>query len=63
MIVCNFVFGLAAVVVLFKQKGFSDAFNLSPKPNFIFHEPKIGFGMANSRSSYFGFSLNLKQNR
>lgn len=61
MIVCNLMFQLATVIVLFIQANFSDAFNLSPKPNIIFREPKFGFGMPKVRSSYFGFSLNLKQ--
>lgn len=40
------------------------AFNLSPKPNIIFREPRAsGVSMPKMRSSYFGFLLNLKQNR
>lgn len=41
-----------------------NAFNLSPKPNIVLREPKsLDNGMPKIRSSYFGFSLNLKQNR
>lgn len=41
-----------------------NAFNLSPNPNIIFREPKpSAIGMPKMRSSYFGFTLNLKQNR
>lgn len=40
------------------------SFNLSPKPNFVLREPKLSsVGMPKMRSSYFGFSINLKQNR
>lgn len=64
MNVCTLMFGLITVTVfLLLQINFGDAFNLSPKPNFIFHEPEIGLGMSKIRSSYFGFTLNLKQNR
>lgn len=63
MIECSSAFRLTTVIVLLLQINFGNAFNLSPKPNFIFHEPEIGFGMSKERSSYFGFTLNLKQNR
>lgn len=63
MIVYNLMFSLFAIVMLLKEAKFSDAFNLSPKPNFILHEPKADIGLPKVRSSYFGFTLNLKQNR
>lgn len=42
-----------------------DAFNLSPKPNIVFREPitSQNVRMPKMRSSYFGFSVNLKHNR
>lgn len=53
---------LISVILVCVHNG--DTFNLSPKPNIVFREPKSsGVGMPKMRSSYFGFSLNLKQNR
>lgn len=52
---------IAVILVLICD---NNAFNLSPKPNIVFREPKsVGLGMQKVRSSYFGFTLNLKQNR
>lgn len=53
-----------SVILLIINVHNGNAFNLSPKPNIVFREPKSsGVGMPKMRSSYFGFSLNLKQNR
>lgn len=53
------------VIVAFISIQKCKAFNVSPKPNVVLHEPiaKINAGMAKMRSSYFGFSINLKRNR
>lgn len=39
------------------------AFNLSPKPNLVFAEPKLQTYLPKARSSYFGFSVILRENR
>lgn len=39
------------------------AFNLSPKPNVVFKEPKLNHFKRETRSSYFGFSVNLRISR
>lgn len=54
---------IVIVAFIYIQK--CKAFNLSPKPNLVLHEPKakINAGMPKMRSSYFGFSINLKRNR
>lgn len=41
------------------------AFNLSPQPNIVIHESSMNLKPAvpKTRSSYFGFTINLKQNR
>lgn len=58
------IFNFSAVILVLICVHHSDAFNLSPKPNMVFREPKVsGVGMPKMRSSYFGFTLNLKQNR
>uniref|UniRef100_A0A182J9R1 Uncharacterized protein n=1 Tax=Anopheles atroparvus TaxID=41427 RepID=A0A182J9R1_ANOAO len=38
----------------------ADGFNLSPLPNYVFREPALPVHMEKVRSSYFGFSLNLR---
>lgn len=38
-------------------------FNLSPNPNIVLREPQLRTAMPKMRSSYFGFTLNLKRNR
>lgn len=42
-----------------------NAFNLSPQPNIVINEPasSLKTGMPKTRSSYFGFTINLKHNR
>ncbi|XP_065084513.1 integrin alpha-PS3 [Ochlerotatus camptorhynchus] len=37
-----------------------NGFNLSPQPNYVFNEPKLQTFMETVRSSFFGFSLNLR---
>lgn len=40
------------------------AFNISPHPNYVLREPgHLKSSMPKMRSSYFGFSLNLKKTR
>lgn len=41
---------------------FSQEFNVSPSPNFIIHKPNLSTPMAQTRSSYFGYSINLRRN-
>lgn len=55
---------LIAVILVHVYINNSNAFNLSPKPNIILRQPKaLPVGLPKTRSSYFGFSLNLKRNR
>lgn len=64
MSACSVKFNLIIVIWVLVCVHNGNGFNLSPKPNIIFHEPKpSGIGMPKMRSSYFGFTLNLKQNR
>ncbi|XP_031627778.1 integrin alpha-PS3-like [Contarinia nasturtii] len=57
------LYSFTVILVLICVMHNGNAFNLSPKPNIVFREPKAsGVGMPKMRSSYFGFSLNLKQN-
>ncbi|XP_055304015.1 integrin alpha-PS3-like [Sitodiplosis mosellana] len=58
-VIFNFI---SVILVLFCVHN-GDTFNLSPQPNIVFREPKsTGVGIPKMRSSYFGFSLSLKQN-
>ncbi|KFB36449.1 AGAP004303-PA-like protein [Anopheles sinensis] len=50
---------LAALLVAFFL-GTTGGFNLSPMPNYVFQEPTLQMFMEKVRSSYFGFSLNLR---
>lgn len=60
----DLLFRSVAVIIVIVCIYDSGAFNLSKKPNIVLREPKLtGDGMPKIRSSYFGFSLNLKQNR
>ncbi|XP_050085655.1 integrin alpha-PS3-like [Anopheles aquasalis] len=36
-------------------------FNLSPEPNYVFHEPALTMYMNKVRSSYFGYAINLRK--
>lgn len=38
------------------------SFNLSPSPNVIINKPKLSTNLEQSRSSYFGYSINLRRN-
>ena len=40
----------------------SEGFNLSPSPNIIIKKPELTTFLEQTRSSYFGFSLNLRRN-
>lgn len=40
----------------------SEGFNLSPAPNIIIKKPELTTFLEQTRSSYFGFSLNLRRN-
>lgn len=51
------------IVVLFSCCVTNFAFNLSPNPNIVLREPQLKTAMPKMRSSYFGFTLNLKRNR
>lgn len=60
----SFSFNAITVILVLVSVHDIDAFNLSPKPNIVLREPQtVGTGMPKMRSSYFGFSLNLKRNR
>lgn len=64
MIALSSSFSLFAVILVLFCCQSGNAFNLSPNPYVVFREPKLSSnGMPKMRSSYFGFSLNLKQNR
>ncbi|XP_055326061.1 integrin alpha-PS3-like, partial [Sitodiplosis mosellana] len=63
MIKHSSVFSSVSVILVLVCVHDGKAFNLSPKPNIVLREPKtLGTGIPKMRSSYFGFSLNLKQN-
>lgn len=40
-------------------------FNLSPRPNLVLREPQMDdpVGQPKTRSSYFGFTINMRRNR
>lgn len=40
-----------------------NGFNISPKPNMVFKEPSLKVYKPKVRSSYFGFTLNLREQR
>lgn len=65
MIVFEIMSNTIAVILLVLACVYNgNSFNLSPKPNIVIHEPKTPtIGMPKLRSSYFGFTINLKQNR
>lgn len=65
MAVSSFVFNLSTVIFLLVLVDINKSFNLSPKPNIVLREPnfELNIGRPKVRSSYFGFSLNLKRNR
>lgn len=42
------------------------AFNLSPRPNLVLREPQLPetvMAQPKTRSSYFGFTINMRRNR
>lgn len=41
----------------------SYGFNISPNPNIVLREPILETKLPKIRSSYFGFSINLKHDR
>ncbi|KAJ6640899.1 Integrin alpha-PS3 [Pseudolycoriella hygida] len=51
---------LAAIVTVIVYCVTVTAFNLSPKPNYVFREPSLHTYQEKSRSSYFGYSVNLR---
>lgn len=58
------LFSLVAVIFVLFCCQIGNAFNLSPNPYAVFQKPELpNNGMPKMRSSYFGFSLNLKRNR
>lgn len=60
----SLLFSLIAVILVLFCCQSGNAFNLSPYPYVVVREPKYSNnGMPKMRSSYFGFSINLKQNR
>ncbi|XP_061500980.1 integrin alpha-PS3 [Anopheles gambiae] len=48
------------LLLLLLLAGDGDTFNLSPVPNYVFREPNLQLHMEKGRSSYFGYSLNLR---
>lgn len=61
----NVIIVLVYLIYLICNVQIIDAFNLSPQPNIIIHESSMNLKPAipKTRSSYFGFTINLKQNR
>lgn len=54
--------GLSVILLLFIEC--NHAFNLSPHPHIVLREPTdLKSFMTKTRSSYFGFSINLKRDR
>uniref|UniRef100_A0A182VY45 Integrin alpha second immunoglobulin-like domain-containing protein n=1 Tax=Anopheles minimus TaxID=112268 RepID=A0A182VY45_9DIPT len=53
--------GVWVIVTLLLLLPAAESFNLSPVPNYVFREPDLQLHMAKVRSSYFGYSLNLRQ--
>ncbi|XP_035895346.1 integrin alpha-PS3-like [Anopheles stephensi] len=51
--------GAGLVIVTLLALG-GESFNLSPVPNYVFREPDLQLHMEKVRSSYFGYSLNLR---
>lgn len=54
---------LATVTILILIDHGMYGFNLSPKPNLIFREPKLDYGLPKTQSSYFGYTINLRTSR
>ncbi|XP_053668619.1 integrin alpha-PS3-like [Anopheles marshallii] len=52
--------GIALVALLLLLPPEGETFNLSPVPSYVFREPNLGLHMEKVRSSYFGYSLNLR---
>lgn len=48
------------VLIVFLSVIKVNGFNLSPQPNYVFKEPKLQTFMETVRSSFFGFSVNLR---
>ncbi|EDW01488.1 GH20422 [Drosophila grimshawi] len=61
------LFLLAQLLLLHLQprpQGIADAFNYSPKPNFVIRAPQnLKFNLPQVRSSYFGYTLVMRQTR
>lgn len=53
----------AIITVIIFFLPINNGFNVSPNPNIIFREPNLQTAIPKTRSSYFGFSINLKSNR
>lgn len=49
---------LPAMFLLMCWTGYVAAFNLSPRPNIVFHAPHSG-----PRSSYFGYTVSMVKDR
>lgn len=54
---------VSAVIIFLQFLSLNDAFNVSPNPNIILREPQYRSFMPKTRSSYFGFTINLKRDR
>jgi hypothetical protein len=66
MIIMTTVRGIDLVVVVFivfKLIVHLNAFNISPNPNLIVMQPVLNTFQPQTRSSYFGYSLNLRKTR
>lgn len=55
----NFIYIPTVIFLIIPINGF----NISPKPNYSFGEPKLEFHLEKVESSYFGYSMNLRKNR
>lgn len=59
----NLALNYFTVIVIVINISVCNAFNLSPNPNIVLREPQLKTTMPKMRSSYFGFTINLKHNR
>lgn len=60
------VFNIASLFVIVYLSVFinySNGFNFSPQPNAVFRQPILNTSHISTRSSYFGFSIVLRDNR
>lgn len=54
---------LLSLIVVVKLVYVTDGFNLSPNPNLVLMYPPVNTFQPQVRSSYFGYSINLRKNR